>query len=605
MDGAAPTVNIQVFRDVFDASPIGIAVENFDGQPLFVNRALCEMLGLSEEEFCNKHCVDFSPQEDAAKDWALFQQLRAGSIDHYQLEKRYFRRDGSLVWGNLSISVLNSHPSPLILAMVEDITAKKAAEEARFRHASIVESSEDAIISQNLDGIITSWNLGAELIFGYSEAEVIGRPITILIPPELLDEENYFLEKLRAGNRIEHHETKRATKAGYTVDISLSIGPIKDSSGRIVGFSTIAHEITRRKQAEEALRRLNRTLEEQGALLRAREELLKIFVKNVPVGVAMLDRDMRYLQVSDRFCADYSVDSSQLLGCSHYELFPDVPERWKEVHRRALAGETLHADEDRWDRKSGTVWVQWKVRPWWTAEGAVGGILLFSEDITKRKQMEEALSSSSRNLIEAQEQECARIGRELHDNINQRLAMLSIGLEQLQNDPLEVWSHLQELRQETLAISAEVQALSHELHASKLQFLGAVSGMKSWCKEFGKRQKIMIEFSSDVSDALPFEIGLALFRVLQEALHNIVKHSGAKRADVQVMHRANEIHLVIKDSGTGFDTEAAKQGGGLGLTSMKERLHLMNGQLHIESTPHLGTTILARVPLGNGIKTSG
>lgn len=605
MDGAAPTINTQIFRDVFDASPIGIAVENFDGQPLFVNRALCEMLGLTEEEFCNKHCVDFSPQEDAAKDWALFQQLRAGSIDHYQLEKRYFLRDGSLIWGNLSVSVLNSYPSPLILAMVEDITAKKTAEEARFRHTSIVESSEDAIISKNLDGIITSWNLGAELIFGYSEAEVIGRPITILIPPELLDEENYFLEKLRAGSRIEHHETKRVTKAGYTVDVSLSIGPIKDSMGKIVGFSTIAHEITQRKQAEEALRRLNRTLEEQAALLRAREELLKIFVKNVPAGVAMLDRDMRYLQVSDRFCADYSIDSSQLLGCSHYELFPDIPERWKEVHRRALAGETLHADEDRWDRKGGTVWVQWKARPWWTAEGSVGGILLFSEDITKRKQMEEALSTSSRKLIESKEQECARVGRELHDNINQRLAMLSIGLEQLQNDPLEVWSHLQELRHETLAISAEVQALSHELHASKLQFLGAVSGMKSWCKEFSKRQKITIEFGSDVSDTLPFEIGLALFRVLQEGLHNIVKHSGAKRAEVQVVHRANEIHLVIRDAGTGFDLEAAKQGGGLGLTSMKERLHLMNGQLLIESKPHLGTTILARVPLSSRTKVSG
>jgi PAS domain S-box-containing protein len=605
MKGAAPTVNTQIFRDVFDASPIGIAVETFDGQPLFVNRALCEMLGLSEEEFCSKHCVDFSPQEDAAKDWALFQQLRAGSIDHYQLEKRYFRRDGSLVWGNLSISVLNSHPSPLILAMVEDITAKKTAEEARFRHASIVESSEDAIISKNLDGIITGWNLGAELIFGYAEAEVIGRPIAILIPPELLDEENQFLEKLRAGGRIEHFETKRVTKAGYKVDVSLSIGPIKDSSGKIVGFSKIAHEITQRKQAEETLRKLNRTLEEQAALLRAREELLKIFVKNVPAGVAMLDRDMRYLQVSDRFCADFSVDSSQLLGCSHYELFPDIPEPWKEVHRRALAGETLHSDEDRWDRKCGTAWVQWKVKPWWTAEGSVGGILIFTEDITKRKQMEEALSSSSKKLIESQEQECARIGRELHDNINQRLAMLSIGLEQLQNDPLEVWSHLQELRQETLAISAEVQALSHDLHASKLQFLGAISGMRSWCKEFSKRQKIAVEFASDVSDALPFEIGLALFRVLQEALHNIVKHSGAKRAQVQIMQRATEVHLSIKDSGNGFDIEAAKQGGGLGLTSMKERLHLMNGQLSIESSPHLGTTLFARIPLGNKAKTSG
>src|SRR5215831_11045304 len=100
----------QLFRDVFSASPIGIAIENLDGQTLFVNSAFCSFLGSSEEELRNKHCVDFSPSQDAERDWALFQQLRAGSITHYQLEKRYFRRDGSLVWGSLSISLLDNHP---------------------------------------------------------------------------------------------------------------------------------------------------------------------------------------------------------------------------------------------------------------------------------------------------------------------------------------------------------------------------------------------------------------------------------------------------------------------------------------------------------------
>ena len=134
------TPESQLFRDVFNASPIGIAVENLEGQPLFVNPAFCSVLGFSEEELRNKHCVDFSPAEDAEKDWTLFQQLKAGSIDHYQLEKRYFRIDGSLVWGRLSISLLNSHPSKLVIAMVENITDRKRAEEPRFRHAATVES---------------------------------------------------------------------------------------------------------------------------------------------------------------------------------------------------------------------------------------------------------------------------------------------------------------------------------------------------------------------------------------------------------------------------------------------------------------------------------
>ena len=586
----------QFLRDIFNASPIAIAVENLEGQPLFVNLAFCSMLGFSEEELRRKHCVDFSPPEDAEKDWALFQQLRAGLIDHYQLEKRYFRRDGSLVWGSLSISLLKSRPSPLVLAMVEDITAKKTAEEARFRHAAVVESSEDAIISQNLDGVIVSWNVGAQRIFGYTEAEAVGQPITILIPPESRDEENQILERVKSGGRVEHHEAIRVTKEGRKIDVSLTISPIRDCSGKIVGFSEIAQNIAERKRAEQILHETNQALESQKGVLEAREELLRIFVKSVPAGVAMLDRDMRYLQVSDRFCADYSVDSSQVLGRSHYELFPDIPDRWKEIHRRALEGETLRAEEDRWDREGGTTWLCWEVRPWRSADGLTGGILIFAEDITRRKQMEEALSSMSRKLIESQEQERARIGRELHDDINQRLAMLAIGLEQLQSNPLKVRSHLQELREETIAISSAVQALSHELHSSKLEYLGVVSGMESWCREFGERQKMQIDFRSDVSGPLPFESGLALFRVLQEALHNAVKHSGVKRVEVQVAEQSNEVHLLVRDSGSGFDMEAVKRGSGLGLLSMQERVRLVNGAISFESKPMGGTTIRVRVP---------
>ena len=248
------TPDVQLFRDVFNASPIGIAVENLEGQPLFVNPAFCSMLGFSEEEMRNKHCVDFSPPEDAQKDWALFQQLRAGSIDHYQLEKRYFRRDGSLVWGRLSISLLKGRPSPLVVAMVEDITENKKAEEARFRHAAIVESSEDAILSVTLDGVIVSWNIGAQRIFGYTENEAVGKSVTIIVPPELPDEENTIFETLRAGGRIEHFETVRVSKTGKRIDVSLSISPIKDSTGKTVGYAGIERDITKRKGYEMALR---------------------------------------------------------------------------------------------------------------------------------------------------------------------------------------------------------------------------------------------------------------------------------------------------------------------------------------------------------------
>src|SRR6266403_2193771 len=723
------TPESQLFHDVFNASPIGIAVENLEGQPLFVNPAFCSFLGFSEEELRNKHCVDFSPREDAEKDWALFQQLRAGVIDHYQLEKRYFQRDGSLVWGRLIISLLKNRPSPLVLAMVEDITDKKKAEEARLRHAAVIESSDDAIASATLDGIIVSWNTGAQKTYGYTEAEAVGEPINMLVPPELPDEENKILGILRAGGRIQQFETVRVTKTGKRINVSLTISPIKDSSGRIVGCSGIARDISERKLAEEALRaseerlrlaqqaarigtfdwnirtgvntwtpeleavyglppggfgrtqtafenlvhpddragviklvdaamksgqptkgewrvvwadgsvhwiagrwqvftdasgepskmigvnvdvterklaeearlEVNRALEAQAALLQSREELLKIFVKHVPAAVAMLDRDMRYLHVSERWCADYSLDSSQILGRSHYEIFPGLPERWKQVHRRALAGETLRADEDRWDRESGTTWLRWEIRPWQNLDGLPGGILIFSEDITHRKHAEEALLGVSRKLIEAHEQERTRIGRDLHDDFVQRLALLAVELEGVQQDvpdsASEVRTRIGTLQNETTRITNDVQLLSHELHSSKLDYLGIVAATKNFCKEFSERQKVEIDFQNhDLPPALPTELSLSLFRVLQEALRNATRHSGVKRFEVRLWGSTGEVHLTVSDLGAGFDIEGAMKSTGLGLTSMQERLRLAHGELTINSQTKGGTTIHARVP---------
>ena len=157
---------------------------------------------------------------------------------------------------------------------------------------------------------------------------------------------------------------------------------------------------------------------------------------------------------------------------------------------------------------------------------------------------------------------------------------------------------MQELRKQTSEISNDVQALSHDLHSSKLEYLGAVGGMKSWCKEFGERQGIQIEFkSAEVQTSVGSEIGLCLFRVLQEALHNAAKYSGVRRIEVQLREDAGEIHLLVSDLGRGFDLETAKEGRGLGLTSMQERIRLINGIIEIQSKPMGGTTVHVRVPL--------
>ena len=228
-------------------------------------------------------------------------------------------------------------------------------------------------------------------------------------------------------------------------------------------------------------------------------------------------------------------------------------------------------------------------------------LLFLSADMAEVQRTQESLRNMSVSLIEAQERERARIARELHDDISQRLAILAIELDQLQEDRAQVspaiGARIGELRKQMQEVSEEIQALSHDLHSSKLEYLGVVAGIRSWCKEFAERQRIEIDFKADVSTGPPLDVGFCLLRVLQEALHNAVKHSGATRVDVELRENSDEIQLVVSDSGRGFDVETALGGKGLGLSSMGERVRLVNGTISIDSKPMSGTTIHVRVPV--------
>jgi len=224
-----------------------------------------------------------------------------------------------------------------------------------------------------------------------------------------------------------------------------------------------------------------------------------------------------------------------------------------------------------------------------------------------RKQAEEALSSVSHRVIEAEEQERRRIARDLHEDIGQRLTLLSIGIEQLGADPpnpaLDVQSRLDAVRKETLGILTDVKALAHELHSPRLEYLGIAAVMSSFCKEYGERKGIEIDFRSDgLPSTVPQDISLCLFRVLQETLHNAVQHSGVRKFDVQLERTSDAIHLTVSDSGVGFNLETARKDGGLGLNRMRERLKLVKGGLFVDSQPKRGTTIRARVPLRPGTR---
>lgn len=477
----------------------------------------------------------------------------------------------------------------------ERLAREQAAMEARLRLATIVESSDDAIIGKDMDRVITDWNKGAERLYEYSASEVIGKPISLLVPPDC---SSAFADLMAKHDTIEHYETVHQRKDGTRIEVSMTISPIRDTEGRIVGASVIGRDITERKRAGEALRES--------------EDKLRLLIDSTAEAIYGIDLEGRctFCNAACLHVLGYSrVD--ELLGKDMHHLIHHTRADGTlfaveecRISRAIRSGEGVHVDEEvLWRANRTSFPAEYWSYPQRRGQEVVGAVVAFI-DITRRKLAEEALSSVSRRLIEAQEQERTRIARELHDDIGQRLALLAIELQQLQQNcpdlPPEVRSHTGELWNRTIGISTDIQSLSHELHSSKLQYLGIAAAMRSFCKEFGEQQKMEIHFKvNDIPSHLPADVSLCLFRVLQEALHNSAKYSGVRHFEARLWAAMDEIHLTVRDSGAGFDSKIAKESRGLGLISMEERVKLLKGTFSIESQPKHGTTVHARVPLGS------
>jgi signal transduction histidine kinase len=224
------------------------------------------------------------------------------------------------------------------------------------------------------------------------------------------------------------------------------------------------------------------------------------------------------------------------------------------------------------------------------------------EDITERKQAVESLRGLSARLITAQEEERSRIARELHDDFNQRLALLAVDLERLHDGSVDsqecLADGLESLLRRTKELSSDVHRLSHQLHPSVLQHLGLVAAIRSFCKETSNQHAIHIELvHHGVPRSLPGDVALCIYRIVQEALRNVIKHSGADSARVELSGTAEELTLQISDDGTGFDPGSARTRQGLGLLSMRERLRLVSGTISFERIEPTGTRIDVCIPL--------
>jgi signal transduction histidine kinase len=244
------------------------------------------------------------------------------------------------------------------------------------------------------------------------------------------------------------------------------------------------------------------------------------------------------------------------------------------------------------------IWLEESGRASLDAQGRTVRVVGMVANVTPRKEAERALATVRGKLIEAQE----LIARDLHDDINQRLALLSIELQRLMDSTpdtqTELRQRLQGLCQQASEISSDVSALTRELHSPRLELLGIVPAMRGFCEELANHQKVTIDFQhSAVPSRLPSDVSLCPFRVLQEALRNAVKHRGVQRFEVQLLGHPGTIQLKIRDGGAGFDPHAASREDGLGLVSMRERVGLLRGTIDIASKAKAGTEITLRIPL--------
>jgi PAS domain S-box-containing protein len=347
------------------------------------------------------------------------------------------------------------------------------------------------------------------------------------------------------------------------------------------------------------------------AQLRKSEEKFSKAFRHGPLAITIVSMgEGRYVDVNETFESQTGWKRDDVIGRTPIEigLWVDLDQR-PAFMKQLLENGNVRNLEVRYRRKDGQIRTSLGSAELIEVHGERCALSVIA-DITERKQAEEAMSGFSRRLIEAQETERTRIARELHDDINQRLAMVAVSLktlkQRLPDSDVKAKQDAEVTCERVSELESDVQALSHRLHSSKLEYLGLEAAARGFCRELSERQNVKIDFRcEEVPEDLPRDVALCLFRVLQESLHNALKYSGVKKFEVSLTSVSNTIELRVHDSGAGFDSKRMSNGHGLGLTSMKERLKLVRGECSIDSEPGQGTTVLARVPLSDETTTAG
>jgi PAS domain S-box-containing protein len=512
----------------------------------------------------------------------------------YAAEFRVVRLDGTVrcvaATGQFYYGA-NGDPQRM-LGMAVDITERRQVEESLRLFRKLIDELNDSI--EVVDPTTLRFldvNDKCCHDLGYTRAELLSLTVSDIDPT--FDESSVTrINKELDQSGFATFESLHRRKDGSTFPVEINLRRVQ--LDRTYGVNVV-RDITERKRVEEALRQKTEELIEAQRL----------------AGLASWQWDARTRSVlwSAELCRVLGHDANLPVPLPReYTKFFTAGswDRLQSAARQALnTGTSWELDMEVVVPGPGPKWIIARGEPLRDADGQIIGLRGTVQDITARKLAEAALASVSGKLIEAQEQERRRIARELHDDLGQRLAMLTIELAQLRQsslNPSEFPAYIGKLQQQTSEIAADIQSLSHELHSTRLQYLALPAALRGFCQEFSKRQRVKVNFEThDIPTPLSSDVTLCFFRVLQEALHNAARHSGVRLFEVQLWGTQNEIHLMILDSGVGFDIEAAKASPGLGLISMQERLRLLNGTLSIESQLERGTTIHASVPYRTAI----
>jgi PAS domain S-box-containing protein len=517
----------------------------------------------------------------------------------YLAEFRVVHPDGSLRWlaaqGRFYYS--SGGEPERMLGIGVDITERKSAEETLRRQD--LELAE----AQRLAGVGTwRWNAEDDSVRWSDELyRVIGRDPRL---PAINLWENSRLFTLESGERL-RHAVRNTLRSAEPFELDLEMTPPDgsarwvtargetqhDSEGRISGLRGTLQDITERRRSEQALR-------ESEERLRLAAQAGRMYAFEWDPQSDVVVRSAEFTHLLGAPSESPTTTRAEILRMVH----PDDLEKFLAATRACNPeNPTYQAQYRRLCPDGSLIWLEKTGHAFFNPDGALQKVVGMVVDITERKRAEEALSAFGRRLIEAQEAERARIARNLHDDVGQRFAVILATLDQLRQHTSafgeSAGSQFDDLRKQIVEVSRGVNSLSHELHSASLRHLGMARAMRDLCREISEKQKVEITFSSEnVPDAIPQESALCLFRILQEALRNAVKHSQTRDFTVDVRGTPNAILLQVRDSGVGFEPEQATNGHGLGLVSMQERLKLVNGELTVDSRPGCGATIRARVP---------